>query len=215
MHTGKYEKLRFRNICRVCEAAGWAAECLGPRSSPATVEWRVMRILYPSVFRHSPSSPPTFFILPSHHTNSCGHKMEKKPVSMLKWKTEQFVGRLSDLPSLTFAICSLSMIDSHADIYLLLSPLILLFYCPLHPKPTPSPVLPTPAATTSSPLILWPSDLTLLKTAHRFICWCYWAKQFVTFGSWWADGSTESFVALKFCPLICSSWGRILERLQF
>lgn len=93
----------FRNICRVCEAAGWAAECPGPRSSPATAEWRVMRILYPSVSRHSPSSPPTSFILFSHHTNSYGHKMEKKPASKVKWETNQFAGCLSDLPALTFA----------------------------------------------------------------------------------------------------------------
>lgn len=88
MHTGKYEKLRFRNICRVYEAAGWAAECPGPRSSPMTAEWRVMRILYPSVSRHSPSSPPTFFILSSHHTNSYGHKMEGEGASEVKWEWE-------------------------------------------------------------------------------------------------------------------------------
>lgn len=39
---------------------------------------RVMRILCPSVSRHSPSSPPTFFILSPHHANSYGHKMESE-----------------------------------------------------------------------------------------------------------------------------------------
>ncbi len=97
MHTGKYEKLRFRNICRVCEAAGWAAECPGPRSSPTTAEWRVMRILFPSVSRHSPSSTPTFFILASHHTNSYGHKIEREGKM-----TERAVHRLPRLAVFDF-----------------------------------------------------------------------------------------------------------------
>lgn len=103
MHTGKYEKLRFTNICRVCEAAGWATECPGPRSSPTTAEWRVMRILYPSVSRHSPSSPPTFFILFSHHTNSYGHKMERG--------SEQ--SKIRHRAALRFGFLNLSMPTTH------------------------------------------------------------------------------------------------------
>lgn len=166
MHTGKYEKLRFRNICRVCEAAGWAAECPGPRSSPTTAEWRVMRILYPSVSRHSPSSPPTFFILSSHHTNSYGHKMEREGVREVKWEREQYTGCPSSLPSLTFAVCPPPMIDNHTDIILPVphAPL----YCPSHPKPTHPPPLPTPTTDTRTHtlFILWPWALTLLKTFY-------------------------------------------------
>lgn len=159
MHTGKYEKLRFRNICRVCEAAGWAAECPGPRSSPTTAEWRVMRILYPSVSRHSPSSPPTFFILSSHHTNSYGHKMERKGASKVKLDRELCSG----LPFLTLAVCPLPMIDNHTDIILLvpLGPV----YCPSHPKPAPPSPLPTPTTAIHTLFILWPSAVTLLKTS--------------------------------------------------
>lgn len=117
------------------------AECPGPRSSPTTAEWRVMRILYPSVSRHSPSSPPTFFILASHHTNSYGHKMEREAAGEVKWQREQCAGCPSGLPSLTFAVCPPPMIDNHADI-ILPAPLTPL-YCPSHPKPTPWPPLPT------------------------------------------------------------------------
>lgn len=117
------------------------AECPGPRSSPTTAEWRVMRILYPSVSRHSPSSPPTFFILASHHTNSYGHKMEREGAGEVKWQREQCAGCPSGLPSLTFAVCPPPMIDNHADI-ILPAPLAPL-YCPSHPKPTPWPPLPT------------------------------------------------------------------------
>lgn len=136
MHTGKYEKLRFRNICRVCEAAGWAAECPGPRSSPTTAEWRVMRILYPSVSRHSPSSPPTFFILSSHHTNSYGHKMEREGASEVKLDRAPWSG----VPFLTLDICPLLMIDSRSD----MTPLVPLgpVYCFSHPEPAPPPALP-------------------------------------------------------------------------
>lgn len=108
MHTGKYEKLRFTNICRVCEAAGWATKCPGPRSSPTTAEWRVMRILYPSVSRHSPSSPPTFFILFSHHTNSYGHKMERG--------SEQSKIRHSQVWLFWIYPRPLLMIDNHGEI---------------------------------------------------------------------------------------------------
>ena len=148
MHTGKYEKLRFRNICRVCEAAGWAAECPRPRSSPTTAERRVMRILYPSVSRHSPSSPPTFFILSSHHTNSYGHKMEREGVSEVKW--ERGSGARADpLPCHLF----------HSDIILLVphTPL----YCPSHLKPTPYTTATTHPPThthTLHPLALSSSD---------------------------------------------------------
>lgn len=167
MHTGKYEKLRFRNICRVCEAAGWATECPGPRSSPTTAEWRVMRILYPSVSRHSPSSPPTFFILSSPHTNSYGHKMEREGASEGKLEREQCTGCSSGLLSLTFAVCPPPMIDNHADIILPvpLAPL----YCPSHPKPTPLPPLPIPSTDTHphTVFIFWPLPPTLLKNSYR------------------------------------------------
>lgn len=149
MHTGKYEKLRFRNICRVYEAAGWAAECPGPRSSPTTAEWRVMRILYPSVSRHSPSSPPTFFILSSHHTNSYGHKMEGAGVSKVKLVREQYTGRLFGLLSLSFSVYSPPLIDSHTDIILPVP----LTHCRLLPL-------------THTRFILWPTALIWLKTSY-------------------------------------------------
>lgn len=164
MHTGKYEKLRFRNICRVCEAAGWAAECPGPRSSPTTAEWRVMRILYPSVSRHSPSSPPTFFILSSHHTNSYGHRMEGEGASKVKLDRERCFGLLF----LTSVVCPLPTIDSHTGI-ILLDPLTPV-YCPSHSKPAPlSPVSTPTSAThihTHSLLSLSTSVVILLKTSY-------------------------------------------------
>lgn len=176
MHTGKYEKLRFRNICRVCEAAGWAAECPGPRSSPTTAEWRVMRILYPSVSRHSPSSPPTFFILSSHHTNSYGHKLEREGVRVVKWKRERYTGHL----------------------WLLLSAhhqwltIMVLFYCPSHPQPTSTPPPPPTWTTTHAFPILWPSASTLLTKT-------YWVNLLVLPGQtihhiWGGDGEAGNNV---------------------
>lgn len=178
MHTGKYEKLRFRNICRVCEAAGWAAECPGPRSSPTTAEWRVMRILYPSVSRHSPSFPPTFFILCSHHANSYGHKTEREAGSTVKWEAQQFACRFSGLPSLTFAICPPSMIDNCADINLPASLLLFIFRsCYAN---TPACVGDTPATDTSSLFIPW-----ILKTSHL----CLSAG--VTGPHWWTGNQVR------------------------
>lgn len=71
----------------------------------------------------SPSSPPTLFILCSHHTNSYGHKMERV-------RMRAVAGRSSGSLLLTPAACSPPM--SLIDIILLV--LLSSFYCPSHPQ---------------------------------------------------------------------------------
>lgn len=126
-----------------------------------------MRILYPSVSRHSPSSPPTFFILSSLHTNSYGHKMEREGASEGKLEKERCTGCPSGLLSLTFAVCPPPMIDNHADI--ILPALVAPLYCPSHSKPTPLPPLPIPSTDThpQTVFIQWPLPPTLLKNSYR------------------------------------------------
>ncbi len=180
MHTGKYEKLRFRNICRVCEAAGWAAECPGPRSSPTTAEWRVMRILFPSVSRHSPSSTPTFFILASHHTNSYGHKIEREGKM-----TERAVHRLPRL-----AVFDFRHLPATHD-----------WQSRWHNSPSPSCSSLLSLPTLNQHPCQHCQLLAHTDThthSHReeppigLICWWYQAKLFIKSGSWRADGGTVS-----------------------
>lgn len=129
-----------------------------------------MRILYPSVSRHSPSSPPTFFILSSHHTNSYGHKMEREGASEVKLDRAPWSG----VPFLTLDICPLLMIDSRSDMTLLvpLGPV----YCFCHPKPAPPPALPHTLAqhtirnTDWANLLVLPTMASIIRN-HKYHKW--------------------------------------------
>ncbi|KAJ7994883.1 hypothetical protein DPEC_G00254080 [Dallia pectoralis] len=87
MHTGKYEELRFGDICWVrCAVTGWALHTApGPRGErrstppaflPSQVKSddNIIPVCLPST--RPPRSPPTPSPTPPRHTNSDGHMGE-------------------------------------------------------------------------------------------------------------------------------------------